>query len=280
MNFAIAPSAQGAELRVMSFNIRYGTADDGANHWDHRKEFVLQTIRDVAPDLLGTQETLLFQREFLKEGLQEFEAVGVGRDDGLEKGEMAALFFRRARFEKLAEGHFWLSLTPDQPGSQGWDAALPRIATWVRLRDRDQEPPQELLFVNTHFDHRGQEARHESAKLLRTKLPELGQAIPWVVTGDFNASEGSPPYRALFSSDGNGKVLVDTFRKVHQVAGPQEGTFCQFSPQPNDGGRIDWIAASSDWEVISADIHRVSKDGKSPSDHFPVTAVVQFRGKP
>ena len=188
---------------------------------------------------------------------------------------MAALFFRRDRFEKLAEGHFWLSLTPDKPGSQDWDAALPRIVTWVRLRDRAQEPHKELLFVNTHFDHQGKQARLESAKLLTAKLLEMGADNSWVVTGDFNTPEGSPPYRVLFSGESPGRALIDTYRKVHPVSGPEEGTFCQFSPQNTDGGRIDWIAVSSDWNVISADICRATKNGRTPSDHFPVTAVVK-----
>src|SRR5205085_9690551 len=117
--------AQGGvpELRVMSYNIRYGTAADGDNHWDKRKEFLVETIKAFGPDLLGTQETLGFQRDYLAEKLSGYDVLGVGRDDGKEKGEMAALYFKRSRFEKLDGGHFWLSETPDQPRSKSWDTA-------------------------------------------------------------------------------------------------------------------------------------------------------------
>lgn len=126
---------QAAEVRVMSYNIRYGTAQDGDNHWDKRKEFLLETIKAFDPDLLGTQETLGFQRDYLAEKLPGYAVLGGGRDDGKEQGEMAALYFKRSRFEKLDGGHFWLSETPDQPGSKSWDSALTRMATWVKLRD-------------------------------------------------------------------------------------------------------------------------------------------------
>src|SRR5690242_18659922 len=119
------------DLRVMSYNIRYGTAPDGENHWDRRKDFLAETIRVFAPDLLGTQETLAAQRDLLAEKLPEYDHLGVGREDGRDQGEMAALFYKRDRFEKLGGGHFWLSETPDKPGSKSWDSALPRMVTWV-----------------------------------------------------------------------------------------------------------------------------------------------------
>src|SRR5688572_29237394 len=121
-----APAKGDATLRVMSFNIRYGTAKDGPDHWDKRKDLVAATIKKYAPDLLGTQETLEFQAAYIREQCPEYTFVGAGRDDGKVAGEMAALFFRTDRFEKLAEGHFWHSETPDQPGSKGWDTSLPR----------------------------------------------------------------------------------------------------------------------------------------------------------
>ena len=122
-------------IRVMSFNIRYGTANDGVNRWDLRKEFLVETIQVYSPDLLGTQETLAGQRDFLEATLSGYGVVGVGRDDGQAKGEMAALFYRKARFEEVKHGHFWLSETPEKVGSKGWDAALPRISSCVLLKD-------------------------------------------------------------------------------------------------------------------------------------------------
>ncbi|QDU19955.1 endonuclease/exonuclease/phosphatase family protein [Urbifossiella limnaea] len=266
--FGVAADAP-TPVRVMSFNVRYGTARDGDDHWDRRKDFLAATIAAFDPDLLGTQETLAFQRDFLAEKLKTHAAVGVGRDDGKERGEMAALFYRTARFEKLAGGTFWLSETPDRV-SKGWDAALPRVATWVKLKDRTDATP--VLFLNTHFDHMGKKARHESAKLLRAKVVELGAGCRVVVTGDFNAGEDSDPYKALFDPAGG---LVDTFRVKHPTRGKAEGTFSGFEPAATTGPRIDWIAAGRNWHVIDAGIDRTAKGGRVPSDHFPVTAVVR-----
>jgi endonuclease/exonuclease/phosphatase family metal-dependent hydrolase len=272
----LAPIARAAEpVRVMSFNIRYGTAKDGENHWDKRKDFLAGTVTAFAPDLLGTQETLAVQRDFLAAKLAGFEAFGVGRDDGKDRGEMAALFFRTARFEKVGGGHFWLSETPDAIGSKGWDAALPRIATWVKLKDRASPDAPPVFFLNTHFDHRGQKARAESAKLIRTKLGELGAGCRVVVTGDFNASEGSGPYTSLFAdADGKPSPVVDTLRVVRPVRAKDEGTFSSFKATETGGDRIDWIACSRDWDVRRAGIDRTAKDGRTPSDHFPVFAVL------
>ena len=263
-------------VRVMSFNIRYGTARDGENHWDKRKEFLVETVTAFDPDLLGTQETLASQRDFIAGKLSGYEGFAAGRDDGKEAGEMAALFFRTARFEKTDGGHFWLSDSPDKPGSKGWDAALPRVATWVKLKDKTDAKAQPVLFLNTHFDHLGRKARAESAKLIRTKVGELGAGCRIVVTGDFNAGEGSGPYAALFDPiDGKPSPVIDTFRTIHPTRGKTEGTFSGFKADAISGDRIDWIAASRDWDVRLVGIDRTMKDGRTPSDHFPVTAVLR-----
>jgi endonuclease/exonuclease/phosphatase family metal-dependent hydrolase len=275
---SVAVAADPVPVRVMSFNIRFGTARDGDDHWDKRKEFLIDTIAAFDPDLLGTQETLAFQRDYLAEKLTGYEAFGVGRDDGQDKGEMAALFFRKARFEKTGGGHFWLSDTPDTPGSKGWDAALPRIATWVKLTDRTDPKGRPVLFLNTHFDHMGRKARAESAKLIRTKLGELGAGCRVVVTGDFNAGEGSGPYTSLFAdADGKPSPVIDTFRTLNPTRGKEEGTFNGFKATAITGDRIDWIGISRDWDVRLAGIDRTVKDGRTPSDHFPVFAVLRAK---
>jgi endonuclease/exonuclease/phosphatase family metal-dependent hydrolase len=263
-------------VRVMSFNIRYGTANDGDDHWSKRKEFLVQTITSFGPDLLGTQETLADQRDYLSANLVGYEAFGVGRDDGKEQGEMAALFFRSERFEKLAGGHFWLSETPDTVGSKGWDAALPRIASWVKLRDRKNANRKPILFLNTHFDHRGKLARQEAAKLIRAKIQVLGADCDLVVTGDFNAEEGGEPYAALFAKDQQSdSPLVDTFRIAKPNKSDEDGTFSGFKASQISGPRIDWIGCSRNWQILSASIDRTERNGHTPSDHFPVTAVLK-----
>ncbi len=272
--------AQGraSEVRVMSYNIRYGTAADGDNHWDKRKEFLIETIKAFDPDLLGTQETLGFQRDYLAEKLSGYDVLGVGRDDGKEKGEMAALYFKRSRFEKLDGGHFWLSETPDQPGSISWDSALTRMVTWVKLRDRQQPKAKPLAYFNTHFDHRGVQARLESARLLRRRVAELSKNCSVIVTGDFNAGEGSDPYKALFDpSDGQPSPLRDTYRIAHPTRAPNEGTFSGFKVEATGGPRIDWIGVSAEWEVIKAAIDRTMREGRTPSDHFPMTGILRLR---
>ena len=267
---------QTLDVRVMSYNIRYGTAQDGENHWDKRKEFLVETIKAFDPDLLGTQETLGFQRDYLARNLAGYDVLGVGRDDGGETGEMTALYFKRDRFEKLDGGHFWLSETPDKPGSKSWDAALPRMATWVELRDRRQPKAAPLVFFNTHFDHRGQQARLESARLLRRRVAEIAARRRVIVTGDFNAGEDSPPYRAFFGAEGNlASPLRDAYRVRHPQRTANEGTFSSFKAGAPGGPRIDWIGVSAEWQVIEAAIDRAERGGRTPSDHFAVTAILR-----
>lgn len=281
--FAASPDSglaqkQTSDVRVMSYNIRYGTAKDGDNHWDKRKDFLIETIKAFDPDLLGTQETLVFQRDFLAEKLTGYDVLGVGRDDGKDAGETTALYYKRSRFEKLDGGHFWLSEMPDQPGSKSWDTSLTRMATWVKLRDRLQPKAKPLMFFNTHFDHRGNQARVESAKLIRRKIQEVSKTCRVIVTGDFNAGEDSEPYRAFFGSGDGGKSPVrDVYRLANPTRATDEGTFSSFKAGPASGPRIDWIGVSSEWQVLKSAIDRTSREGRAPSDHFAMIAVLRPR---
>src|SRR3954462_8619024 len=225
----LAPDAgppRNHDVRVMSYNIRYATASDGENIWDNRKDFLAETIRAFDPDLLGTQETLARQRDDLAARLDGYDVLAAGRDDGREAGEMMAIFYRKARFEKLDAGHFWLSETPDKAGSKSWDSSLPRMVTWVKLRDRSDPGAPPIAFFNTHFDHRGPTARLESARLIRRKIDDLAEGCRVVLTGDFNSGEGSDPYRALFGPDNTKSLpLHDAFRIVHPTRGDDEGSY-------------------------------------------------------
>jgi endonuclease/exonuclease/phosphatase family metal-dependent hydrolase len=273
----VAVAGNPPAVKVMSFNIRYGTANDGPNHWDKRKDFLADTIRAYDPDLLGTQETLVSQRDYLAAQFPTYGVFAAGRDDGKEKGETAALYWRKDRFKKLDGGHFWLSDMPDQPGSKGWDAALPRVVTWVKLADLKAPDPElhPVFFINTHFDHKGKKARIESAKLLRARIDQLAKGCSVIVTGDFNAGEASEPYAILFGKKDDATTLVDTYRVAHPQRSKNEGTFNGFNPKAIGGARIDWIACSPDWTVKNAAIDRTTKDGRTPSDHFPITATLQ-----
>lgn len=259
-------------IRVMSFNIRYGSADDGENHWEKRDWLVTKTIKQFDPDLMGTQETLLFQAEYLEEELKDYTYFGRSRMK--TPNEHCGIFYKTKRFTWLAGGHFWLSEAPEVPESKSWDSSLPRMASWVLLHDQQNEAAKPILFVNTHFDHRGVVARLESAKLIRKRIAQLQDIAvdPHViVTGDFNTPEGSEPYNAFL--DGN-ESLVDTYRAKHREKKEGEGSFNGFEGR-TAGGRIDWILASKTLHVIEATIDRTNDAGRYPSDHFPVNTVLR-----
>lgn len=265
-------SCAGESVRVMSFNIRYGSADDGDNRWDKRKTLVGKTISKFNPDLLGTQETLAFQAEYLGDHLPEYTYFGRSRMK--TPNEHCGIFYKTKRFTWLAGGHFWLSESPDVPESKSWDSSLPRMATWILLNDNKEEHAKPILFVNTHFDHRGATAREEAARTIRhriNKIRAISDDPHVIVTGDFNAGEGSDPYKAFL--DGN-ELLVDTYRQVHNGPVEGEGTFNGFRGRV-DGPRIDWILASRSLECMSAEIDRTSEGNRYPSDHCPVNAVLE-----
>ncbi|MEQ8272300.1 MAG: endonuclease/exonuclease/phosphatase family protein [Deltaproteobacteria bacterium] len=247
-------------LKVVGFNVRYGTAKDGPNAWPHREALVIRHLASLDADLIGAQEVLDFQLDALRAGLPEHTAFGVGRDDGATRGEMVALFFRTERFAPLARGHFWLSPNPDRPG-RGWDAALPRVAAWILLEDRTSKRPVRL--VVTHFDHAGAKARAASARLLCARFAD-DDAMP-IVTGDFNDGLDSETYRTLTNT------YVDTYRAAHDAE--TGGTFHGFGAIQVDD-RIDWILTSRDVRVLAASVERTAYGGRWPSDHHAVTATL------
>ncbi|MCB1182527.1 endonuclease/exonuclease/phosphatase family protein [bacterium] len=270
------PAPPTRDTTVLSFNIRYGRADDGPDSWPHRRELVCETIRAHAPAVFGVQECLVEQAAVLREAFPAYTFTGYGRDDGAEAGEMCALFVDRARYDVLDAGVFWLSETPAVVGSRGWDAALHRIATWVQLRDRVAAP--ETLFVfNAHFDHVGEEARRHSAALLRERVGAIAGPHAAIVLGDFNAPADGPVRAALAPADGR---LADTFTCAgRDERRPGEGTFHGFKGEAGPA-RIDWILATPELPCRDAGIDRSSRDGRFPSDHFPVWAVFRQAVRP
>ena len=259
-------------VKVMSFNIRYATAADGENAWSRRRDFVLETIRTFDPDLLGAQEVLAKPGAFLRAGLPQYDFHGVGRDDGKAAGEFAPVLWRKKRFERVDGGHFWLSEEPDVPGSRGWDAACVRMVSWVKLADREADG-RRFLFANTHFDHVGAKARLASARLLHARLRALADGLPVVLTGDFNCTEDDAPYRLLVGEESK---LVDAYRAAHPHRTPWERTGAGWGGE-RKGSRIDWILHSGAWKTLSARIDVTNDEGRYPSDHFPVSAVVRLR---
>lgn len=260
-----------APVRVMSFNIRYGTANDGAHHWVNRRAAVIATIRDHAPHLLGVQEALRSQLDELKAGLREFQELGVGRDDGGTRGEYAALLVDTLRFEVLASGTFWLSDTPDVPGSMHWGNRITRITTWARLSDR--ATGDTVRVYNAHWDHESQPARERSASLLLDRVARDGAPTDRViVVGDFNADETNPAFRALLAT---GTGLQDSYRVRHPEA-TLVGTYHAFLGD-STGGKIDAILMGGRWRVLASGIDRRRWGGIWASDHFAVWSVLTAR---
>jgi endonuclease/exonuclease/phosphatase family metal-dependent hydrolase len=265
----------GAALRVMSFNIRNSASKDGINAWPRRRDLFFQQIESFGPALIGFQEVLADQYDDIVSRMKEHAFVGVARDDGKRRGEWALLGFRRDRFEKIASGDFWLSENPEAIGSKSWDAALTRICTWCRLRDR--VTGRDFLYANTHFDHKGIVAREQSARLLVAKLTELAQGKPVVLTGDLNVNEDTSAYAVITRPQGNAAAwLLDAYRVVHPQRLPDEASFHGFKGT-RTGSRIDFVFHSATLKPLAATIEQVdANDGRYPSDHYAVTAVLEF----
>jgi endonuclease/exonuclease/phosphatase family metal-dependent hydrolase len=273
---AVPLAAQGpAPMTVMTFNIRYGTADDGVNAWPARRDQVVETIVRIAPNVLGVQEALRFQLDELGARLPEYQELGVGRDDGVARGEYAAILIDTTRFEVLASGTFWLSDTPDVPGSASWGNSIPRITTWARLRDRTGGPIVRVF--NLHLDHQSQPSRERSVERVMEHVGIARNPFEAVlVMGDFNADEANPAYRIAIDAG-----MRNAFREGHPDA-QEVNTFNGFArevPVVATGGMIDHILlASPDWRVRDAGIDRTrSPDGRWASDHFAVWARICWR---
>lgn len=267
------------DLKVMSFNLRYANTSDGPNAWPLRQPLVADTLAAFDPDILGAQEVLAVQADWLRERLPTHTFVGVGRLDGRRAGEFSPLLVRTDRFLLLASGVFWLSETPDVPGVKGWDAACERLATWARLRDLRTK--RTLLVLNTHLDHVGVQARRRGLELIRARLESLADGADLLVTGDFNTSADGPDARSLLAPPTAGADpapdrlrLLDTYRVIRPVKDANELSFCDWKGALR-GDRIDWIVASSSFTVIDAAIHRRMPTGRTPSDHYPVTAILR-----
>lgn len=253
---------------AMTYNIRLDLASDGDNAWPHRRDALTGLIAYYAPDLVGMQEVLLNQKQAVEADLPDYQFIGVARDDGKDKGEFSPLGFRRDRFALRDEGTFWLSPSPEAP-SKGWDAALPRVASWARLHDKAAK--RNLLIVNTHFDHVGQVARVESARQIRRWIAAHHKANETVVLmGDFNAPVGSPPYAAIVEPGAG--ALRDTLAISRTPHFGPLGTFTGFQIERNDPKPIDHIFVGDNVTVLRHATLTQQAGGRLPSDHYPVLA--------
>lgn len=257
-------------LRVMTFNVRYPAPDDGSNRWELRKDHLVSTIRDKSPDIVGSQELFYEQGQYIVEQLPDYAWFGVSRR-GDRSDEHMGVFYRTARLRLVESGNFWLSETPDRPGSMSWDVSLPRMATWGLFELK--EGGRRFYLFNTHFPHRreDEQARLECARVLHERMSRAAKDLPLVLTGDFNAAPDSPPY-GVFAADFRDSRLTATKR-----LGP-DGTGSGFGGSTT-GRRIDWILYRGTLEPLESETIVNPREGKFPSDHFPVLVVFEFRGR-
>lgn len=261
------------ELNWATFNIRYANQSDSLDYWGYRKDTVATFILENDLDIVGMQEVLHSQMEDLKVRLPEYEAVGVGRDDGKQKGEYSPLFFKKDRFEVMDSNTFWLSQYPDSVGFVGWDGACCRIATWAKLKDK--ATGKVFMAVNTHFDHVGVEAQKNGALLIIDKIKEIVGDQPAVLTGDFNVTDESEAYNTIVSNE---FVLKDAHKIAKNVEGVNH-TYHGFGRIPAAKcSKIDFIFVTPQIQVersfVPANVE--GQPGKNLSDHNPQIVKVSF----
>ena len=272
----------GLELRLMTFNVRYETGEDlGSRAWRKRVPGIIRMIHQENPDVIGIQEALHGQAADLWASLPEFDFFGRAREDGHRAGEYSGIFYRRDRLvpDPADGGTFWLSDTPEKPGSKTWGNGVTRVATWLRFTDRASQRP--FYVFNTHWDHRHQGSREKAAQLLARRIDgRRDPAAPVVLMGDFNAVETNPGLLILTGKGGQSPpqtLLIETFQALHPAI--KNRRTLHFWRGSTDGElKVDHILVSHGAKILSAAIR--SDDEPMVSDHFPVTAHVIFPAEP
>jgi len=260
--------ANETSVKVMTFNIRTFMFTDGKDFWPFRKDEVTKLVKSYSPDIIGFQEVTRYQIDDLKRQLKSYESFGKGRQGG-KSGERCPIFYKKDRFELLDYGTFWLSESPNDPGSRSWDAAFPRIVTWGEFKSK--KTGQVFHFFNTHFDHQGVMARRNSARLMVEKIVAIAGEGPAIAAGDFNMTDDTEPYQTMTSLLSDTRTVTET-----EPEGP-EGTGRNFDAGSKPKRRIDYIFVSEEWTVKS---YRVIDDtygnDRRPSDHMPVMAHIKL----
>lgn len=270
----------GQQFHVASYNVRYAnpTDEQRGNGWSRRCPVICDQIAYESFDLIGMQEVLKTQFDDLSDRLsQDYGCFGVGRNDGKMSGEYAPIFYKKDRFILLDSGCFWLSATPDKP-SVGWDAKYPRICVWVQLRDRSTG--NTLYFLNTHFDHVGEQARQESARMIVEWIQKHSDQCETILTGDFNVDQRSASYHELVKAG----ILADSF-EVAAARMATTGTVNGFNPQRWTDQRIDHVLVTRGIEVLRYGLltnlywtsdHAGNREARLPSDHYPVSVYLKI----
>ncbi len=261
--------AQEITLRVMTFNVRYGTAFDGDNSWSKRKDTVVNCIKQYDPDILGMQECLAMQADYIVENMPGYRWVGVGRDQN-GKGEMTAVFYKADRLVPIETLHFWLSETPDQPGSKSWDTGCTRIAT--RIKFHHPQTGRFFVYANTHLDNKSEPARQNGIALIETRLAPYAGDLPTIFTGDFNSSAGKTKAYEFAMEKG----FKDSWVEAPEKKGPAI-TISEFkAPKPDADARIDWILYRGNVQALECETVTYNENGRYPTDHFPVFGVLRL----
>ena len=255
------------ELKVISYNIRYNNPNDGINVWENRKLTITKFLIDESPDFIGLQEAKHSQLLFLLESMLDYDFIGVGRDDGKTKGEYSPIFYNKNKFKVLFQNTFWLSPTPGKV-SVGWDASMERICTYGLFENINSK--EKILIFNTHFDHIGNAARKESAKLILKKIDEINnENLPVVLTGDFNLEDSSPTIKKIQKELTDVQFNIDKSNKYY-------GTYTGFKPSNIIEKRIDYIFIKNIKLIQSIHVHLKTPINGWASDHHPVLTTLKF----
>ena len=265
--FLFNQNARAQEVTVLTWNIRYDNPADGQNNWNHRKAWLCESIREAGPLVFGIQEGLRHQVDYIDSTLEQYAYIGCGRDDGRTRGEHCAIFYRKKECRVIRQGTFWLSPTPGKV-SVGWDAALERICTYGLFQTGETR----FWVFNTHFDHMGDTARLESARLVLRKISSLNKKrYPVILMGDFNCEPGSAPYRVVSAT------MQDAVSANKAMDMGPGGTFNGFDPKRPVTERIDFIfTAGTGIKAVDYRVWRGERDGRFASDHFPVLVRLLF----
>lgn len=260
----LAASLAAEPLRVMTFNVRYPNPNDGADVWTARRDLLVETVKSNAPDVMGTQELFYEQGQYIVEKLPEYAWFGLSRR-GNQEDEHMGVFYKKDRLNLLDSGNFWLSETPEKPGSVSWNMSLPRMVTWGLFEIKPSG--KRFLHLNTHLAHRDvdEAAREKSLRLIASRIALYDESMPVVLTGDFNAPAGGPAYGII------APLMKDAWKEAAERKGP-EGTFHGFRGTPRTS-RIDWILFRAPWTVKYTEAITSHQGARYPSDHFPVLAV-------
>jgi endonuclease/exonuclease/phosphatase family metal-dependent hydrolase len=263
-----------SSIKVMTLNVRYDNPGDSANAWPKRASIVCRFIQEEKPDLLGMQEVLLNQYDILDSALTGYVSTGVGRSDGANGGEMNPVFFRKDRFDMVRTITFWLSETPEIPGSISWGSSLPRIVTWMELVDKNSH--DHLYFFNTHFAHDSDSARTMSSRFLLRAVDSITNRQPFIITGDFNMVPRSNGYLILTGLDESVPLLRDAYVVLDKRPAGPGYTFNGFSDKQGSG-RIDYIFVKNGMSVSEHRTVIKKEHGIYISDHWPVEAIVSMK---